>query len=63
MLWAAGPLYVPYKHLSHFPKPVTLHSPSCTCILVQVTSLNLDYITISLSLVSFYFFHTRNMNP
>ena len=66
MLRATGPLHVPYtlripcKHLSYAPEPVTL---SCTCTLVQVTSLNLDYLTLSLSPVSFYFSHARNMNP
>ena len=44
VLRAAGPLHVPYlhvpyKHLSYAPEPVTLHSLSCTCTLVQVTSL------------------------
>ena len=66
MLGATGPLHVPYtlhipcKHLSYAPEPVTL---SCTCTLVQVTLPNLDYLTFSLSPVSFYFSHARNMNP
>ena len=66
LLRATGPLHVPYtlripcKHLSYAPEPVTL---SCTCTLVQVTSLNLDYLAFSLSPVSFYFSHARNMNP
>ena len=63
VLRAAGPLHVPYKHLPHFPKPVTLHSPSCTCTLVQITSLNLDYLTILLFSCTFLFFCTRNMSP
>ena len=60
VLRATGPLHVPYtlripcKHLSYAPEPVTL---------VQVTSFNLDYLTFSLSPVSFYFSHARNMNP
>ena len=66
LLRATGPLHVPYtlripcKHPSYAPEPVTL---SCTCTLVQVTSLNLDYLTLSLSPVSFYFSHAHNMNP
>ena len=56
VLRATGPLHVPYtlhnpyKHLSHAPKPVTLHSPSCTHTLVQVTSLNPNYLTLLLCL-------------
>ena len=66
VLRSTGPLHVPctlripYKHLSYASEPVTL---SCTCTLVQVTSLNLDYLTFPLSPVSFYFSHARNMNP
>ena len=66
VLRATGPLHVPYtlripcKHLSYAPEPVSL---SYTCTHVQVTSLNLDYLTFSLSPVSFYFSHARNMNP
>ena len=65
LLRAAGPLHAPYlhfpyKHLSYAPEPVTL---SYTCTLVQVTLLNLDYLTFPLSPVSFYFSHARNMNP
>ena len=66
VLRATGPLHVPYtlhipcKHLFYAPEPVT---QSCTCTLVQVTSLNLDYLTFSPSPVSFYSFHARNMNP
>ena len=63
VLWAAGPLHVPYKYLSHVPKPVTLYSPSSTCILVQVTSLNLDYLTFPLFPCTYLFFCTRDMNP
>ena len=55
VLRAAGPLHVLYKHLSHSPKPVTLHSTSCTCTLVQVTSLNLDCITFPLFSCIFLF--------
>ena len=56
VLRATGPLHVPctlripYKHICHVPKPVTLHSPSCTRTLVQVTSLNPDYLTFLLCL-------------
>ena len=54
LLRATSPLHVPctlripYKNLSHVPKPITLHSPSCTCTLVQGTSLNPDYLTFLL---------------
>ena len=66
VLRATGPLHVPYtlripcKHLSYAPEPVTL---SCTCTSVQVTLFNLHYLTFSLSPVSFYFPHARNINP
>ena len=69
LVWATGPLHVPCtlnipnKHLSYAPEPITLHSPSCTCTLVQVTSLNLDYQPFPFSPVSFYFSHACNMNP
>ena len=64
--WCYGP-QAPYtflnNHLSHFPKPVTLHSPSCTCILVQVTSLNLDYITFPLFSCIFLFLSRTQHEP
>ena len=63
MLRAAGPLHVPYKHLSHSPEPITLHSPSCTCTLVQVTSLNLDYITFPLFSCIFLFLSRTQNEP
>ena len=43
-------LHNPYKHLSHAPRPVTLHFPSSTHTLVQVTSLNPNYLTLLLCL-------------
>ena len=61
LLRATGPLHVPctlhipYKHLSYAPEPITLQSPSCTCTLVQVTSLNLDYLTFPLFSCIFLF--------
>ena len=54
-------LHIPYRHLSHAPKPVTLCSRLVHILLF--TSLNLDYLTFSLSSVSFYFSHAHNMNP
>ena len=63
---ATGPLHVPstlhipYKHLSHAPEPVTL---SCTCTLVEVTSLNLDYLTFPLFSCIFLFLSCTQHEP
>ena len=65
MLQATGPLHVPctlhipYKHLSHAPKPVTLHSRLVHILLF--TSLNLDYLTSPLfSCIFLFLSHTQH---
>ena len=42
-LYTSSTLHIPYKHLSHAPKPVTLRSRLVNILLF--TSLNLDYLT------------------
>ena len=69
MLRATSPLHVPcnlpnpYKHLSYAPEPITLHFLSCTCTLVQVTSLNLDYLTFPLFSCIFLFLSRMQHEP
>ena len=67
VLRATGPLHVPcalhipYKHLSHALKPVTLHS--CLVHILLFTSLNLDYLTFSLFSCIFLFLSRTQYEP
>ena len=67
LLRATGPvhlactLYIPYKHLSHAAKPVTLRSRLVHILLF--TSLNLDYLTFPLFSYIFLFFSCTQHEP
>ena len=67
MLRATGPLHVPstlhipYKHLSHAPKPVTLRSRLVHILLF--TSLNLDYLSFPLFYCIFLFLSRTQHEP
>ena len=61
LFWAAGPLHVSYKHLSHVPEPATLHSRLVHILLF--TSLNLDYLTFPLFSCIFLFLPGTRHEP
>ena len=54
-------LHIPYKHLSHAPKPVTLHSRLVHLLLF--TALNLDYLTFPLFFFVFLFLSRTQHEP